>query len=191
MSAIKDYVNVPFMKCPPDVFDAMDKILRLSIKRINDLPVVCELSYTGVTIRLPKFYKYRSSMIYHVNKCTLASCLEEISKIEIDASGERKNKDRDLEAEVYEYIGDILDEVKHVDVAEYRCSVCYSFTDRMVHGSSHPVCNRCIVRLDKCPICRLPIETLPEAPQTDYDEDSDGDYEEDSDATMYEDDLIV
>lgn len=160
--SVKDYINIPFTECPYEILDAFDEMVRLSITKINNMPVYCELTPTGLAVSLPFLYRYRPSVIHHIHKPTLASCLEELKKLEIDESGEKKTEQNNREAEAHSYISEILEESKHIDIQDFKCSICYCFTKRTVHENSHVVCNRCIVRLDKCPICREPIEMLDE-----------------------------
>lgn len=156
--SILNYLNTPFNECPENILEAFDDMLQFSIIKINDMPVRCELLPSGIVVYLPHFYKHRSSVIWHIHKHTITKCLEELKKLEIDESGERKTEQSRIEAESYNYIRDFFEDAKHIEVKDYRCSVCYCFTHRTVHNSLHTVCNRCIVKLDKCPICRLPIE---------------------------------
>jgi hypothetical protein len=156
--SILDYINTPFDECPDNIIEAFDDMLQFSITKINDMPVRCELIPSGIVIYLQQFYKHRSSIIWHIHKHTMASCLEELKKLEIDEAGERRTEKNRIESDAYNYIRDSLESANHIEVKDYRCSVCYCFTHRMAHNSLHPVCNRCIVKLDKCPICRIPIE---------------------------------
>ena len=162
-----EYSNIPLKDCPQSALDLFNDMLRELVKSINGMPVECGVYGGGIVVSLPKVFSHRPCILAQIHKSTFIECLRLLRTITINDAGLLDSTQYKQESEVYSIIHEELQRAKHIELEDCRCAVCYVYTRNTVHKTSHPICNRCILKVDKCPICRQPIEK---------DEDEDSNY---------------
>lgn len=155
-----EYLHVPLVSLPSVALDRLDSLLNLTINKIDELPVRFQVYQGGIVIFLAKSFAYRQDCITQIHAPTMAECIEKLKTIRINAAGVLDTAEYNVESELYAVLRDKLKNTPHITLIDRQCAVCYNYTPHMVpHLGSirHPLCNRCILKVERCPICRQKI----------------------------------
>jgi hypothetical protein len=152
-----DFVNTPLADCPQCVLDLFDTMIEELIKSIDGMPVRCSVYSGGIVVYLPKVLAHRPSAIAQVHKKTLIECLRALHALRLNEAGTVDTLEYKEESGLYNIIHDELSSFKHIEVVDRRCAICFAYTHHTIHKNNHSICNRCVLKIDKCPICREPI----------------------------------
>lgn len=154
---IMEYVNEPLDTLSSSVMDKLDSVINKSIDRIDNLPVRFQVYSGGLVIYMTKSFAYRQDCITQIHGKTMADCIEQLKGVHINEAGVLATETYRLESTFYDMMREKLAHTPHINLIDHRCAVCYNYTPHTADGHQHPLCNRCILRVNSCPICRQKI----------------------------------